>query len=219
MLISNLLITPLLFVGGVFYSIDMLPAHIATFTRFDPLFYEVNGLRHALLGESDASFALALGSTLVLAAAAFGSRCGCSRPGGGSRPDERSSIRVPLRARGRRHVTATWRTRCEQSAPHERGRSRGGSQESRGSRSPSPPSPGASSRCRQRGAVIARGPPSASRGNAETAPDTDPPGPSNGTGRGWQSPARRARTVRRVIIALIYLVSSWTSWPPCSRSW
>lgn len=70
-LISNLLITPLLFVGGVFYSVEMLPSHLQVFTRLDPLFYEVNGLRHAFLGTSDASFAAALISTVVLAATAF----------------------------------------------------------------------------------------------------------------------------------------------------
>lgn len=70
-LISNLLIMPLLFVGGVFYSVEMLPAHLELFTRLDPLFYQVNGLRHAFLGSSDASFGAALGSTLVLAAIAF----------------------------------------------------------------------------------------------------------------------------------------------------
>lgn len=71
-LISNLLITPLIFVGGVFYSIEMLPSHLQLFTRLDPLFYQVNGLRHAFLGTSDASFAAALGSTVALAAIAFG---------------------------------------------------------------------------------------------------------------------------------------------------
>jgi ABC-2 type transport system permease protein len=73
-LISNLLITPLLFVGGVFYSVRMLPHHLAVFTRLDPLFYEVNGLRHAFLGVSDASYVAAVASTVALAAAAFGSQ-------------------------------------------------------------------------------------------------------------------------------------------------
>lgn len=70
-LISNLLITPLVFVGGVFYSVEMLPRHLELFTRMDPLFYQVNGLRHAFLGTSDASFSAALASTVVLAALAF----------------------------------------------------------------------------------------------------------------------------------------------------
>lgn len=71
MLIANLLITPLVFVGGVFYSVEMLPSHIELFTRLDPLFYQVNGLRHALLGTSDASFTMAMLSTIALALVAF----------------------------------------------------------------------------------------------------------------------------------------------------
>ncbi len=70
-LVTNLVLTPLVFVGGVFYSVDMLPAHLEVLTRFDPLFYQVNGLRHAFLGTSDASYAAAMGSTLVLAALAL----------------------------------------------------------------------------------------------------------------------------------------------------
>lgn len=73
-LISNLIITPLLFVGGVFYSVQMLPSHLELFTRLDPLFYEVNGLRHAFLGVSDASFTAAVVSTVLLAAIAFGTQ-------------------------------------------------------------------------------------------------------------------------------------------------
>lgn len=71
MLIGNLVIVPLVFVGGVFYSVDMLPPRIAWLTRLDPLFYEVQGLRHAFLGHSDSSFALAFGLTVALAAIAF----------------------------------------------------------------------------------------------------------------------------------------------------
>jgi ABC-2 type transport system permease protein len=71
-LISNLILTPLIFIGGVFYSVQMLPERLERFTRLDPLFYEVNGLRHAFLGTSDASFGVAVSSTVLLAAAAFG---------------------------------------------------------------------------------------------------------------------------------------------------
>lgn len=71
MLIGNLVITPLVFVGGVFYSVQMLPGWLAWLTRLDPLFYQVNGLRHTFLGSSDTSFLFAFGLTAVLAAAAF----------------------------------------------------------------------------------------------------------------------------------------------------
>jgi ABC-2 type transport system permease protein len=71
MLIGNLVITPLVFVGGVFYSVQMLPGRIAWLTRLDPLFYQVNGMRHAFLNASDTSFVLATALTVALAAACF----------------------------------------------------------------------------------------------------------------------------------------------------
>lgn len=71
MLVGNLFILPLAFVGGVFYSVDMLPDRLQPFARLDPLFYQVQGMRHALLGTSDTSFALAAGLTVGLAAICF----------------------------------------------------------------------------------------------------------------------------------------------------
>ncbi len=53
-IVPNFILTPLTFVGGVFYSIAMLPAPWDTVSRLNPLFYMVSGLRHGLLGRSDA---------------------------------------------------------------------------------------------------------------------------------------------------------------------
>lgn len=71
MLIGNLVITPLVFVGGVFYSVEMLPERIAWLTRLDPLFYQVSAMRHAFLDTSDTSFGFAFGLTVTLAAICF----------------------------------------------------------------------------------------------------------------------------------------------------
>lgn len=49
----NFVLTPLTFLGGVFYSVSMLPAPWDTISRFNPILYTVNGLRFALLGVSD----------------------------------------------------------------------------------------------------------------------------------------------------------------------
>lgn len=49
----NFVLTPLTFLGGVFYSIDMLPAPWDTVSRFNPVLYMVNGLRYGILGISD----------------------------------------------------------------------------------------------------------------------------------------------------------------------
>ncbi len=48
-------ITPLTFLGGVFYSIGMLPPALRRLTAFNPIFYMVDGVRFGILGISDAS--------------------------------------------------------------------------------------------------------------------------------------------------------------------
>lgn len=48
-------ITPLTFLGGVFYSTDMLPGALRAFTLANPVFYMVDGVRFGMLGLSDAS--------------------------------------------------------------------------------------------------------------------------------------------------------------------
>jgi len=65
-------ITPLAFLGGVFYSVRMLPAPLRTLTLANPIFYLVDGLRYGLLGISDAPPAAGLAILVVLAAAGLG---------------------------------------------------------------------------------------------------------------------------------------------------
>ena len=48
-------ITPLTFLGGVFYSVEMLPPALRRFTLANPVFYMVDGVRYGMLGVSDAS--------------------------------------------------------------------------------------------------------------------------------------------------------------------
>ena len=52
-LLPNFLITPLTFLGGVFYSIEMLPSPWDTVSRFNPILYVVNGIRYGMTGYSD----------------------------------------------------------------------------------------------------------------------------------------------------------------------
>jgi len=70
----NFVLLPLAFLGGVFYSIDLLPEPWNTVSRLNPLLYMVNGLRYGFLGVADvppeASAAVVLLSfVLVLGAA------------------------------------------------------------------------------------------------------------------------------------------------------
>ena len=67
-------ILPLTFLGGVFFSVRMLPPWLAAVARANPIFYMVDALRHAMLGGGDASPWLGVGLVFLLAAGAlFGS--------------------------------------------------------------------------------------------------------------------------------------------------
>lgn len=63
-IIPMLFLTPLTFLGGTFYSIDMLPKPWDTIALFNPIVYLVSGLRWTFYGTADVSFALSLGITL-----------------------------------------------------------------------------------------------------------------------------------------------------------
>ena len=65
--IANIVILPLAFVGGVFYSIDLLPSPWEEISHFNPVFYLVQAIRFGFLGESDVSVWLSLGVTAALA--------------------------------------------------------------------------------------------------------------------------------------------------------
>ncbi|HLD50157.1 MAG TPA: ABC transporter permease [bacterium] len=63
---TTFIITPLIFFGGVFHSISMVPEPLRWITVFNPLFYMINGMRYGMLGRSDAPIALCLGVILAL---------------------------------------------------------------------------------------------------------------------------------------------------------
>jgi len=62
--IPMLVMTPLTFLGGAFYSIDMLPPAWRTVTLFNPVVYLISGFRWSFYGSSDVSVATSLGATL-----------------------------------------------------------------------------------------------------------------------------------------------------------
>jgi ABC-2 type transport system permease protein len=65
--IANIVILPLTFVGGVFYSVDVLPSPWQELSHVNPIFYLVNAMRFGFLGESDVSVWLSLGVVAALA--------------------------------------------------------------------------------------------------------------------------------------------------------
>ena len=62
--IPMLVITPLTFLGGAFYSIDMLPPAWRTVTLFNPVVYLISGFRWSFHGTSDVGVGLSLAMTL-----------------------------------------------------------------------------------------------------------------------------------------------------------
>lgn len=52
-IIPTFVLTPLIYLGGVFYSIDALPAFWATLSQANPMLYVVNAFRYGVLGYSD----------------------------------------------------------------------------------------------------------------------------------------------------------------------
>ncbi len=61
--VPMLILTPLSFLGGTFYSITMLPEPWRTVTLLNPVVYLVNGLRWTFYGKADVDFAAAAGLT------------------------------------------------------------------------------------------------------------------------------------------------------------
>ena len=64
---QTFILTPLIFLGGVFYSASLLPEPFQTLTYFDPVYYMIGLVRYGVLGYSDTSVALSL--ALLVAAA------------------------------------------------------------------------------------------------------------------------------------------------------
>jgi ABC-2 type transport system permease protein len=68
-IIPTLVVTPLTFLGGSFYSIDMLPDVWRTIALFNPVVYLVSGFRWSFYGVSDVDVGLSLAATLGFLAA------------------------------------------------------------------------------------------------------------------------------------------------------
>ena len=64
-LVPMLIVTPLTFLGGSFYSINMLPPFWQKVTLFNPVVYLISGFRWAFYGIADVNIAISLGMTLV----------------------------------------------------------------------------------------------------------------------------------------------------------
>jgi ABC-2 type transport system permease protein len=70
--IPLLIVTPLTFLGGAFYSIDMLKEPWRSITLFNPIVYLINGFRWTFFGTADVSFPAALAATFAFFLACAG---------------------------------------------------------------------------------------------------------------------------------------------------
>jgi ABC-2 type transport system permease protein len=67
-LVPLLIITPLIFLGGSFYSVDMLPPFWQTVTLFNPVVYLISGFRWSFYGVADVSVGVSLAMTILFLA-------------------------------------------------------------------------------------------------------------------------------------------------------
>ncbi len=67
-IVPTFVLTPLTYLGGVFYSIDLLPAFWQGVSMANPILYMVNGFRFGILGVSDVNPFVSLGMILVFIA-------------------------------------------------------------------------------------------------------------------------------------------------------
>jgi len=74
-MMQNFFLTPLSFLGGVFYSVNMLPDWAQTLSFFNPIYYMINGIRFTILGVADSppmtSFTMALIITIFFSVSAI----------------------------------------------------------------------------------------------------------------------------------------------------
>ncbi|MBW8824528.1 MAG: ABC transporter permease [Xanthomonadales bacterium] len=64
-IVPTFILTPLTYLGGVFYSVKLLPGWAQTMTHLNPIFYMVNAFRYGLLGQSDVAMGAAFGLMLL----------------------------------------------------------------------------------------------------------------------------------------------------------
>jgi ABC-2 type transport system permease protein len=64
-LVPMIIVTPLVFLGGTFYSISMLPPTWQIISKFNPVLYLISGFRWSFFGESDVPILIALSSIII----------------------------------------------------------------------------------------------------------------------------------------------------------
>ncbi len=71
-IIPSFVLAPLTYLGGVFYSVSLLPQFAQTASKFNPILYMVDAFRYGMLGVSDIDIRVAYGIILVFLLGLFG---------------------------------------------------------------------------------------------------------------------------------------------------
>jgi len=68
---TTFVITPLIFIGGTFYSVKIVPEFLKNVTLFNPFFYMIDGFRYSFIGVSEGNLLISIFLVLFLAVAMF----------------------------------------------------------------------------------------------------------------------------------------------------
>jgi len=64
--VTNFVIMPMTFLSGTFYLVERLPEPFRTFSRFNPIFYMIDGFRYGVIGHAEGSLAVGVAMTAGL---------------------------------------------------------------------------------------------------------------------------------------------------------
>jgi ABC-2 type transport system permease protein len=70
-MIQNFVMQPLIFLGGVFFSLSQLDGVMLTIARWNPLLYMIDGFRYGFIGQMDTSIGMSIGVSATVAIALF----------------------------------------------------------------------------------------------------------------------------------------------------
>ncbi|THD72125.1 ABC transporter permease, partial [Phenylobacterium sp.] len=72
--VTNFVIMPMTFLSGTFYLVEKLPEPFRTFSKFNPIFYMIDGFRYGFIGRAEGSLAVGVSMTAAIVVV-FGAIC------------------------------------------------------------------------------------------------------------------------------------------------
>ena len=84
-IVPTFILTPLIYLGGVFYSSTMLPPFWQHLNLFNPIYYMINALRYAMLDNIEINMPLAMSIIITLLLALIAANCRMMMKGTGLR--------------------------------------------------------------------------------------------------------------------------------------